>query len=179
MVPIRMLAEPSKGQTALMWAIGERHPDIVRLLIQGGADVRVRSKGGSTPLLLAARMGDLESAKLLLAGGADVNETMPKERKDFSGTPFPASQGRDNGADGASALLVATIRGSVELAKFLLDHGADPNKAGRRVYHAALGLWLVGELCEHHIWFGRLGLCARPMNIGLNLDFRVRKTPTW
>jgi ankyrin repeat protein len=135
--------EPSRGQTALMWAIGERHPDVVRLLIEGGADVRVRSKGGSTPLLLAARMGDLESAQLLLSHGADVNETMPKERKDLSGMRFPASQGRDSGADGASALLIATIRGSVELAKFLLDHGADPNAsgAGYTTLHWAAGSW--------------------------------------
>src|SRR5205085_3578379 len=36
-----------------------------------------RSRGGSTALLFAARVGDLESARLLLAAGANLNDTLP------------------------------------------------------------------------------------------------------
>ena len=34
-------------------------------------------RGGSTPLLFAARSGDVESARLLVAAGANVNDALP------------------------------------------------------------------------------------------------------
>src|SRR5437868_5355429 len=36
--------EPSQDQTALMWAISERHADVARMLVEGGADARARTK---------------------------------------------------------------------------------------------------------------------------------------
>lgn len=127
--------EPTRGQTALMWAVAQRHPDVVRALIEHGADVNARThvhravvnrgsptgtiadapnvgevdRGGSTPLLFAARQGDVESTKLLIAAGADVNTTAP---------------------DGYSVMLLASHSGHGALASFLLDKGADPNAAG-------------------------------------------------
>ena len=68
----------------------------------------VRS-GGFTPLLFAARVGDVASARLLVAAGADVNEAA---------------------ADGAGALAVAALSGNGAVAALLLDSGADPNAAG-------------------------------------------------
>ena len=75
--------------------------------------------GGFTPLLFAARVGDLVSARLLLAAGADVNETAP---------------------DGASVLAVAALSGHGALGAFLLDQRADPNAAegGYAPLHAAI-----------------------------------------
>src|SRR5207244_8123490 len=121
-------------QTPLMWAIAEQHPDVVRALIEHRADVHARSatyrqrvsfgpergslddprgfgwitRGGSTPLLFAARGGDAESAGLLLAAGASVNDTLP---------------------DGQSALMVAIRSGHEKLAGLLVERGADPNAA--------------------------------------------------
>ena len=157
--------EPSKNQTALMWAVAERHPEVVEVLIDHGADVGARSRarrqvisrrlqselkygelgrsygtdaeettvGGFTPLLFAARQGDIESANLLLAAGASVNDTAP---------------------DGASALVVATHSGHGALATFLLERGANPNaaEAGYTALHAAAltgDLELVGALLAH------------------------------
>ena len=144
--------ENARGQTALMWAVAERHADVVKLLIEHGADIRARSnvqrrfvrmsnllagsaaytnaavaeedQGGFTPLLFAARDGDLESARLLVAAGADVNDTAPS---------------------GRSALIVATHSGQSAVAAFLLDKGADPNAigAGYTALHAAV---LRGDL---------------------------------
>lgn len=126
----------SSHQTALMWAAAQQHPDVVRLLIQRGADVHARSRvdrelvarkmpkvgeerghtsaewidrGGSTPLLFAARAGSVDSARWLLDGGADVNEAAP---------------------DGNTALLIAAHSSHTVLAKYLLDRGADPNASG-------------------------------------------------
>ena len=122
--------EASRGQTALMWAVAQGHPDVVRILIEHGADVHARTRsrallvsvggrgderarelplGGFTPLLFAARHGRIESARLLLDAGANVNETGP---------------------DGASVLVTASFSGHGELAAFLLERGAEPNAAG-------------------------------------------------
>ena len=157
--------EASESQTALMWATAQRHPAVVRLLLEHGADPNARSRvrrevisrrlqadlrygersrslgsdaeetdvGGFTPLLFAARVGDVESARLLLGAGADVNDTGP---------------------DGASALVVATHSGHGALARFLLDRGANPNAAivGYTALHAAVlqgDLKVVEALLDH------------------------------
>jgi ankyrin repeat protein len=130
--------ETTHGQSALMWAAAGRHPEVVRLLLEHGADVKARTQtrrvvanmggnrgsgnatpdtplaeieqGGSTPLLFAAREGDVESARQLLAAGADVNEVTT--------------------GDGTSALVMATHSGNHAVANLLLDKGANPNLAG-------------------------------------------------
>jgi ankyrin repeat protein len=105
-------------QTALMWAVSEKHPANVRALLDAKADIGARSAGGFTPLLFAARVGDVESARVLLDAGADVND-----------------RGRDNN----SALVVAVASRHEALAALLLERGADPNAngAGYHALHAA------------------------------------------
>jgi len=66
--------------------------------------------GGLTPLVFAAREGDVESAKLLLDASAPINET----------TEY-----------GWTALLTAVNNRNYQLASFLLDKGADPNIANK------------------------------------------------
>lgn len=134
-------ASAARGQTALMWAAAERHPDVVRVLLAKGADVHRRSDvwsqvmavpphgvalynkviphGGDTALLFAARSGDLASAKLLVASGANVN---------------------DADAWGVSATVMAAHAGYGDLVEFLLERGADPNAAtaGFAAIHAAI-----------------------------------------
>jgi uncharacterized protein len=62
--------------------------------------------GGVTPLVFAARQGDLASVKLLLEHGADVNQQ---------------TEG------GWTPLLVAVQNRYYELAAYLLEHGANPS----------------------------------------------------
>jgi ankyrin repeat protein len=124
-----------------MWAAANRHPEVVRLLLGARADLRARTHswrqmmavpphgypaynreiphGSYTALLFAVRAGDLESAKLLVAAGADVN---------------------DEDAWGVSATVLAAHAGFTELAVFLLDKGADPNasRAGFTALHCAI-----------------------------------------
>ena len=135
--------EPENGQTALMWAPAHRHPEVTRVLLKHGAAVDARTitrrqfrgtglrsttspagatyfdAGGFTPLLFAARHGDIASARHLLNAGADVDET---------------------GADSNSALVLAAMSGHPRLAEFLLARGADPdaNGAGYTALHAAI-----------------------------------------
>jgi ankyrin repeat protein len=134
-------AHGSRGQTALMWAVSQKHPDVVEALLARGADIHARSEvwsqvmavpphglpeynraiphGGDTALMFAARVGDLDSAKQLVAAGADVN---------------------DADAWGVSATVLAAHSGYGELVEFLLEKGADPNAApaGFTALHEAI-----------------------------------------
>jgi ankyrin len=134
--------EPVQNQTALMWAAAERHPDVVKALIEGHADLKANSKQGFTAIHFAARVGDLESVKLLLAAGVDVNILTQTE----GGVNRVANQlgiAKTVGTIGYTPLLVAVVRGQVPLALYLLDHGADPNilAAGYTPLHWASSQW--------------------------------------
>jgi uncharacterized protein len=133
--------ETARDQTALMWAAAEAHPAAVQALLEAGADFRTRSRiytqavagdssqrlsrsydvrrGGSTPLLFAVRVGDLESTRLLIAAGANPNDAL---------------------ADGMSALTLAAYNGQASVAVELLEKGANPNDAtiGFTALHAAI-----------------------------------------
>src|SRR5262249_387471 len=95
-------------------------------------------RGGATPLLFTARVGDVESARLLLNAGADANDAQPDG---VSALILAAHSGNggvptlllDYGADanafgsGYSALHAAILRSDLNLVKALLGYGADPN----------------------------------------------------
>lgn len=127
--------ENARGQTALMHAVAETHPEVVRVLIEHGADVRARSTNRFTPLLFAAQQGHLETAGLLLAAGADVHESAPDGIAGDTNARAAFKPDTD-----AGALLVAIDSGHEDMARFLIEHGADPNHhgAGRTALHSAV-----------------------------------------
>jgi ankyrin repeat protein len=185
--------ETFRGQTALMWAVAQQHSSVVQALIEHGADINARShawpqlinsardadstgvyeiaQGGFTPLLFAARHGDLESAKRLLVAGANVNDTA---------------------AAGTSALVVSTHSGHGMLAAYLLENGADPNAgdAGYTALHAAVLRGDV-ELVKALLFYGAnpnvplaRGTPARRSNRGIAEDWALHHsligaTPFW
>lgn len=61
-----------RGFSSLMKAASKSTVQMVRLLIEAGADVNARDKIGMTALMIAARRGDQEIVKELLASGADA-----------------------------------------------------------------------------------------------------------
>ncbi len=118
--------EPAQNQTALMWAIAERHSETAGALIGAHADVKAFTKQGFAPIHFAARVGDLESLKLLLAAGVDVNMLTT-----------------GGAGAGYTPLMVATLRAQIDVALYLLDHGADPSTdvAGFTPLHWASTSW--------------------------------------
>lgn len=58
---------------ALHYAAFENRDKVVALLLAGGADVNAPAPNGSTPLMLAAKRGHLETVRLLVGANADIN----------------------------------------------------------------------------------------------------------
>ncbi|KAJ7111254.1 ankyrin repeat-containing domain protein [Mycena epipterygia] len=134
----------------LQAACAEGYTDIVRLLIQNGADVN-RENSAPSALSFACDRGDTETVSLLIEQGAHVNTNnlnygflsfliFPKLR----GSPLhiASSQGfmvivqilLENGADinsadrnHASALCTASAHGQMEMVQFLIENGANAN----------------------------------------------------
>jgi ankyrin repeat protein len=117
--------EQFKDQSAVMWAAGENHPEMVAFLVSKGADLSIRARstdwptqisneprvqyrptGGLTPLLYAARAGCLGCVKTMVDAGADVDRPNP---------------------DGMTPMMMALDNGYPAVAKYLLDHGANPH----------------------------------------------------
>jgi ankyrin repeat protein len=137
--------ENERQQTALMWAVAQKHPGVAKVLVLHGADLAARTKDGFSPLLFAARVGDVGSLGVLLEAGADVNEAMPlitdqtTVRDEYGTVGLPAGQSeapaitsttatKDQESTGSmTPLLVASASGHEAAAIFLLESGANPN----------------------------------------------------
>jgi ankyrin repeat protein len=112
--------DTSQEETALMWASAEGHLEVVKTLLAAGADPNVKAhvsqittrknadhpSGGFTALMFAARNGHRDVVEALIKGGADPKLT---------------------NADSLTATMIAIINDRFDLAKELLDLGADPN----------------------------------------------------
>ena len=57
---------------AIHAAAAGKHADVIKVLIDHGCSPNAHQHGGWTPLHAAAQAGDIESARVLIAGGADV-----------------------------------------------------------------------------------------------------------
>ena len=70
---LREIASGRKEKSALIAATENDHLDIVRLLLQRGADVDGTTTDGDTPLIVATEYAHLNIVKELLAKGANYN----------------------------------------------------------------------------------------------------------
>ncbi len=61
------------GWTPLHYAATIGHTGLIALFIEKHAFIDAESPNGTTPLMMAAQYGSIDSVKLLLAEGADVN----------------------------------------------------------------------------------------------------------
>ena len=110
---------------------------MVDLLLQAGADPNLAVPGDGTPLIAAARNGNMDMTRRLLDAGADVNGSL---RGDGSPLIAAAANGHldlvrlllDHRADinmvvpgDENALIAAAANGHEEVVRYLLDMGAD------------------------------------------------------
>src|SRR5262245_3860406 len=147
--------EKQNGQTALMFAAWENRGAVIRALAAAGADMSVTTKtmkleretidengnpinatandpdyvrggdrprgaaaanaeppgnlimGGLTALLIAARDGQMDAVQALVESGVDVNQVSAGDR--------------------SSSLVISIANGHYAVAKYLVDHGTNPN----------------------------------------------------
>lgn len=149
------------GTTPLHTTARAGRADVATMLLRRGADVNVTGHDGTTPLHIATRNGRLAVVTVLLEAGADVNVL------DAQGT---ALHGPRSGADRLAivdALLEAGLDvnlggpeygaallqevlspmwgdASVQLARRLLQRGADPNARSRTGWTALHKAFLKG-----------------------------------
>jgi ankyrin repeat protein len=178
------------GTTALMWAVSERHPEVVQLLVEHAADVNAKSNfvpsasgrgfegtapvapkpnqsteefasGWMTPLMFAAREDDIQSARILIQKGADVNAI---------------------GGDAKDALELALFNGSYDVASLLIDSHANVNHADAQRFTPLF--WAVDrrnmETAPNFPWMvttDPLPLIKKLLDAGANPNAVVNNTP--
>ena len=139
-------AKDSADNYALISAISSENPGIIKLLLEAGADIDVKSgKLGTTALIEAARYAKSTAAKMLLEHGTDPNITdNAGETPLISAIPEYAGEAcrkrlkiismlveAGGGLDTQNrwkrtALHKAAFSGYVSIIKKLLKYGADP-----------------------------------------------------
>ena len=115
-------------QTPLLEAIYARHPKMVQMLLEYGA------QPDSDLLMKAAEFGTSEIVQLLLERGADVNSKNALHKAVIAGNTDTATLLLDHGAsvnitarDSENALHKAAGSGKVEMVQILIEHGANIN----------------------------------------------------
>ena len=182
--------ETMRQTTALMWAAEQGHAEVIELLVAAGAEVNASSTvdeakrrrgvvykqgenqhtGGVTPLVLAARQGNLQAVKTLADNGADLNKTS---------------------GDGSTAMVVAIQNGHYDVARYLVEKGADINKANEKgwtplylsVKHRNLETGTIPVPNQHQAFDFIKLLLERDVDvnarIGFNTEIRNGQRATW
>ena len=148
---LRARANPNaalwSGETPLMVCARTGNSDAVRSLLEHGADVKREPRRGQTALMWAAAQKRLEIARMLIAGGANVNATshliegfQPLLYATYGvHEHVPGRMDRHDPEDvhrdpvaskgGFTPLLFAAMHGDLEMARMLLEAGANLHSA--------------------------------------------------
>lgn len=133
------------GDTILIFAAGKDDLELVKLLLDAGADVALENNDGETALMRAAINGRYEVVELLLARGANINQ---KSSQDLW-TALMVAANNDHfevvklllkagalidaqNSDGDTALILAVREGYVQIVKWLLEQGAFTHLTNRQ-----------------------------------------------
>lgn len=104
-----------KAQTPLFMAVSAKHLDCVAALLKAGADPNGSPHNNCSPVLTAAREGDVAILRELLYHGAEV-DVKPK-------IPDWAS----NATACRGPLYISAVYGHMDCSRLLLQHGANPD----------------------------------------------------
>ncbi|NXW07568.1 KDIS Kinase, partial [Fregetta grallaria] len=141
---------------SLLTYVEEGNVPALKALLEKCRDVDERNENGQTPLMLAAEQGNLEIVQELLKKGANCNL---EDADNWTALISAAKEGhativaellnynvslehRDLG--GWTALMWASYKGRTEVAKLLLEKGANPNITGMQ-YSVYPIIWAAGR----------------------------------
>jgi len=147
-------ARDDEGRTPLHYA---SNVEVAELLLKHGADPNAQDNEGNTPLHVAVREGDLDMVELL------IKYANPNIKNNKGLLPIHYAKNcqimtkllqitKDLNIRDATLLHNAAKNGCKEVAKFLLDNGADPNvrdDEGRTPLHYASNVEVAELLLKH------------------------------
>jgi uncharacterized protein len=128
-----------RGRTAVTAAAMGRHVEVVRALVDAGADVDLQDDDRNNPLLLCGENGDVALLREVLRGGPDLAAT-----NRFGGT----------------ALIPASDRGHVEMVRALLETEIDVDHVNNLGWTALLEAVILGDGGPAHQQIVRMLLAA-------------------
>ncbi len=131
----------------------QQNLDVIRLLIERGANVNAKDKDGNTALMMAVKNGYLDKIQLLIANGADVNA------RDNKGS----SVLMQNAADTAP---LGFIERNANFVQLLIESGADVNAIDKDGKTALMYAADRKEMGPHILTIGTGGISLR-RNIGV------------
>ena len=134
------VAEEQKGWTPLLFAAQAGDSEIVRALVDAGADIDRGSDDGWTPLMIASQNGHDNTVDLLLDAGANVlvaradnwtalHSAVTNERVGATRLLIDAGAPLEAARDGFTPLTYAAQEGLDAFVMLLLDAGANPSGA--------------------------------------------------
>ncbi|MCW3055940.1 MAG: ankrd44, partial [Chthonomonadales bacterium] len=139
-------ARDRNGQTALLIATNNRQTaDTVVTLLNAGANPNIADNQGITPLMWAARRGNIEQIQALRKAGAKVGLMEALLLRDTVTVNAALEKGADvnrRGPSGLTPLMAAAWNGDAETTERLLALGAKVNtrdEIGRTALHHAVG----------------------------------------
>jgi ankyrin repeat protein len=146
-------ARTRKGFTALHFVARQGNIETATVLLAAGVNVNVRSQPEAAEAERAAAAAPVSSgasgagSSASNAGGSAASNAAGNAPVVATGVALPRGAAYQSTlSDGSTPLLVATTRGHVPFALFLLEQGADPNvgDAGFTPLHWAVGTWEGG-----------------------------------
>lgn len=122
-------AEEAKiaGSTPLIGATKYNNPEAVRLLLENNANPNHQNQSGISALMLASEQGFYECVKNLCEGNANV-ELAPSGKTALS-----------MNLSGQTPLFCAAKEGHLDIVKYLLERGANPNATN---HYGVSVLWI-------------------------------------
>ena len=174
-------AVDTAGNAALHLAAERGHPEVCKVLLARGADLRAKGEGGYRPLDVALGFSDLgagvaEAARLLIAAGAPLDGAPGGDLPlviavrhapvDIVATLLEKGAYPKDAADAGSVMAMLGARrfdaaGHAEILTLLKKQGGDLKLAGRQGLNAMFAACAASPTREHLAWLIGQGMSAR------------------